>query len=59
MAAAPFRHAPHAEQLRLHITADECSVVLDHIAETNMVSITIDHVETAINELFEDRFIEP
>ena len=49
----------HAEQLRLRITDDECSLVLDHIAEANMVSITVDHVETAINELFEDRFIEP
>ncbi len=48
-----------AEQLRLRITADECSVVLDHIAATNAVTITVDHVETVINELFEDRFIEP
>ncbi len=49
----------HAGQLRLRITADECPVVLDHIAEVNVVSITVDHVETAINVLFEDRFIEP
>ncbi len=49
----------HAEQLRLRITADECSVVLNHIAATNAVSITVDHIETAINELFKDRFIEP
>ena len=51
--------AAYAEQLRLRTTADERPVVLDHIATTNAVSITVDHVETAINELFEDRFIEP
>ncbi len=49
----------HAVQLRLHITTDECAVVLDHIATMNAVNITVDVVETAINELFEDRFIEP
>jgi len=51
--------AQFAEQLRLHITKEECSQVLDHIAAKAMVGITIDHVETAINELFENRFIEP
>ena len=51
--------ATYAEQLRLHITEDERSVVLDYIAEQKMVLINIDVIETAINELFEDRFIEP
>ena len=51
--------AAHAEQLRLQITEQECSTVLDHIAEQKMVLVTIDVVENAINELFEDRFIEP
>ncbi len=49
----------YAEQLRLRITDDERSVVLDFIAEHKMVMVTIDHVENAINELFVDRFIEP
>ena len=49
----------YAEQLRLNITEDERSVVLDYLAEQKMIVITVDHVETAINELFEDRFIEP
>jgi excinuclease UvrABC helicase subunit UvrB len=49
----------YAEQLRLRITADERSTVLDYIAERKMVVITIDIVEMAINELFVDRFIEP
>ncbi len=51
--------AAYAEQLRLQITEQEYSKVLDHIAEQQMATVTIDHVETAINELFEDRFIEP
>ena len=49
----------YAEQLRLKITADERFTVLDYIAEQKMVVVTIDIVEAAINELFEDRFIEP
>ena len=49
----------YGEQLRLNITQDECSTVLDYLAEQKMVVITVDYVETAINELFEDRFIEP
>lgn len=49
----------YAEQLRLRITEDERSVILDYITEQKMVVLTIDVVETAINELFEDRFIEP
>lgn len=49
-----------AEQLRLNITREECSLVLDAIARKSMVGMTVDHVETAINELLgEDRFIEP
>ncbi len=50
----------YAEQLRLRITEDERSVVLDHIAERRMTTITIDVVEDAINERFGwERFIEP
>ena len=49
----------YAEQLRLRITEDERSIVLDYIAEQKMVVVTIDVVETAINSLFEDRFVEP
>ena len=48
-----------AKKLRLKITREECSLVLDYIAQKAMVRITIDHVETAINDLFENRFIEP
>ena len=51
--------ARFAKKLRLKITREECSQVLDYIAQKAMARITIDHVETAINELFEDRFIEP
>ncbi len=52
--------ASSAEQLRLNITTEECSLVLDYIARKSVVGITVDHVETAINELLgEDRFIEP
>jgi len=48
-----------ADDLRLRITADECLAVLDYIAEKGMVGLNFDHVETAINELFQDRFVEP
>ena len=52
--------AQFAKHLRLQVTPDECADVLDYIAQENLVGITIDHVETAINERFgEDRFIEP
>lgn len=51
--------ARHAEKLRLFITDDERAVVLDYIARSNVVNVTIDHVEDAINTLFEDRFQEP
>lgn len=50
----------YAEQLRLNITEDERSVVLDYIAEKQMILVDIDVVEDAINERFGwDRFIEP
>jgi hypothetical protein len=52
--------AGFAKHLRLQVTPDECGEVLDYIAQEHLVSLTIDHVETAINERFgEDRFIEP
>ena len=52
--------AAFAKHLRLHVTLDECADVLDYIAQEHLISLTIDHVETAINERFgEDRFIEP
>ena len=47
--------ARDAEKLRLAITTEECSVVLDHLD----VEITIDDTEEAINTLFPDRFVEP
>lgn len=47
--------ARHVEKLRLAITTEECSVVLDHIS----VQITIDQVEETINSQFPDRFVEP
>ena len=49
----------YAEQLRLRITEGERATVLDHIGERQMVTVTIEIVEDAINVLFEDRFIEP
>ena len=50
----------YAEQLRLRITEDERATVLDYVAEKQMVTITVDVVEDAINERFGwDRFIEP
>ena len=50
----------YAAQLRLRISEDERATVLDDIAERKMVAVTIDIVETAINERFGwDRFIEP
>lgn len=39
----------YAEQLRLRITEDERATVLNHIAEKQMVAITIDTVEDAIS----------
>jgi excinuclease UvrABC helicase subunit UvrB len=50
----------HAKHLRLRVEKEECLLVLDYIAQKGIVSITVDVVELAINELFgEDRFIEP
>ena len=50
----------YAEQLRLRITENERSTVLDYIGQQKMVMVTIDTVEDAINEHFGwDRFIEP
>ena len=50
----------YAEQLRLRITEEERSVVLDCIAEKQMVMVNIDVVEDVINERFGwNRFIEP
>jgi hypothetical protein len=50
----------HAQHLRLRVEKDECGAVLDYLASKGMVSITIDHVEEAINTVYgEDRFIEP
>ena len=51
--------ASTAENLRLAITTEECPAVLDYIAQKSMVAINIEHVDTAINELFDNRFIEP
>ena len=52
--------ATAATQLRLNISREECSTTLDYIAEKQMVMVTIDTVEDAINERFGwDRFTEP
>ena len=52
--------AQFAKHLRMRVTDDECGDVLDYIAQESLVGITIDQVETTINERFgEDRFIEP
>ena len=51
--------AQYAQVLRLSVSTEECGEVLDYLADQALVGITIDHVETAINELFPDRFIEP
>ena len=48
-----------AKELRLDISKEECARVLDYIAKQAMVSITIEHVETAAYALFGNRFIEP
>jgi len=52
--------AEFAAKLRLRVANEECPLVLDYIATQGMVSITVDVVEQAVNELLgEDRFIEP
>ena len=48
-----------AKELRLDLTKEECAQVLDSIAAQAMVSITLEHVETAAYALFVNRFIEP
>lgn len=49
-----------AEQLRLNISQEERSTVLNYVAEQKMVSVTVDIVETVINDLLGwDRFVEP
>ena len=50
----------YAEQLRFNISQEERSTVLDYVADQKMVSVTVDVVETAINELLGwNRFVEP
>lgn len=51
--------AQFAENLRLSVTKEECSTVLNYISRKEMVGVGIDDVETAINELFGNRFVEP
>ena len=51
--------ATMASQLRLSIIEEECSRVLDEIAEQKMVTVTVDHVEQVVWDLFGNRFIEP
>jgi hypothetical protein len=51
--------AAFATELRLDITEGERGTVLDYIATQGMVGLDIDIVENAINERFDDRFIEP
>jgi len=51
--------ADHAKELRLEISEQECGQVLDYIAKEQMVSVTIEQVETAAYALFGNRFIEP
>jgi hypothetical protein len=51
--------AEFAQQLRLNITETESAAVSDYIARKSMVGITVDDVETAVYELFGNRFVEP
>ena len=51
--------ATYAEQLRLNISQEECSLVLDYVAEQKVVHVTVDNVETVVWDLFGNRFIEP
>jgi precorrin isomerase len=48
-----------SEQLRLNITPEECSMVLDEIASRKMARVDVEMVEEVINDLFDNRFIEP
>src|SRR4051812_4163020 len=47
-----------AKQLRLDITREESVEVLDYMA-LKAIGVNIDHVETAVFEVFGNRFIEP
>ena len=49
----------YAKQLRLNISQEECSTVLDYVAERKMIGVTVDHVEQVVWDLFGNRFIEP
>ena len=49
----------YAKKLRLEANEQECSQVLDAIAERQMVGIDIEHVDEVVNDLFPNRFIEP
>ena len=51
--------AAYAETLRLAITEEECSQVLDVIGLKQMTVLTMEQVDEVVNELFPDRFIEP
>ena len=51
--------ASAATQLRLNITQQECSLVLDYVAEQKVAVVTLDHVEQVVWDLFGNRFIEP
>ena len=51
--------AKYAKKLRLQISEQECSQVLDSIAQRHLVSIDIEHVDEVVNDLFPNRFIEP
>ncbi|MEA3213247.1 MAG: hypothetical protein QOE70_6304 [Chthoniobacter sp.] len=51
--------ADFATELRLDITEEERGTVLDYIASKGMIGLNIDIVENAINQRFDDRFIEP
>ena len=54
-----FTTGEYAEQLRLNISEEECSRVLDYVAAQKMVLVTADHVEQTVWDLFGNRFIEP
>ena len=51
--------AKYAKKLRLNISKEECSQVLDAIAQRELVGITIEQVDEVVNDLFGNRFIEP
>ena len=49
----------YATQLRLNISQEECSRVLDYVGGQKLVVVTVDHVEQVVWDLFGNRFIEP